>query len=46
MKNYIESRRRGYILHNVKGKKAEWIGHIMRRNCLLNTLLKEGYREI
>jgi len=23
------------ILHNVEGRKANWIGHILRRNCLL-----------
>jgi replicative superfamily II helicase len=30
----------GDILYTIK-KKANWIGHIMRRNCLLNMLLKE-----
>jgi hypothetical protein len=30
----------GNILHTVK-KKANWSGHILRRNCLLNTSLKE-----
>jgi hypothetical protein len=23
------------IQHSVKRKKAEWVGHILRRNCLL-----------
>jgi hypothetical protein len=23
------------ILYTIKGKKANWIGHILRRNCLL-----------
>ena len=23
------------ILHTIKRRKANWIGHIMRRNCLL-----------
>jgi hypothetical protein len=23
------------ILHTMKGRKANWIGHILRRNCLL-----------
>ena len=27
----------GKILHKIKWKKANWIGHIMRRNCLLKT---------
>jgi hypothetical protein len=25
------------ILHTIKRRKADWIGHILRRNCLLNT---------
>jgi len=34
------------ILHTIKRKKANWIGHNLRRNCLLNkTLLKERYME-
>ena len=28
------------ILHRVNRKKANWIGHILHRNCVLNTLLK------
>jgi hypothetical protein len=24
-----------YILHTIKRRKANWIGHILRRNCLL-----------
>ena len=27
------------ILHAVKRRKADWIGHISCRNCLLNTIL-------
>jgi len=26
------------ILHNIKRRKADWIGHIVRRNCLLQHL--------
>jgi heme exporter protein D len=35
------------ILHTVKRRKADWvwIGHILRRNCLLNQLLKETQRD-
>jgi hypothetical protein len=25
------------ILHTIKRRKANWIGHILRRNCLINT---------
>ena len=33
------------ILHTINRGKANWIGHILRRNCLLEVLLKERYRE-
>jgi hypothetical protein len=29
------------ILHTIRRRKANWIGHILCRNCLLNTSLKE-----
>ena len=29
------------VLHTVKRRKANWIGHIWRRNCPLNTLMEE-----
>ena len=29
------------ILHEIRKRKANWIGHILRRNCLLNKLSKE-----
>ena len=29
------------ILHEIIKRKANWIGHILRRNCLLNRLSKE-----
>ena len=25
----------GNILHAIKRRKANWIGHVLRRNCLL-----------
>ena len=24
------------ILHEIRKRKANWLGHILRRNCLLN----------
>jgi len=27
------------ILHTVKWRKAKWIGHILRRNCLQNYVI-------
>jgi hypothetical protein len=29
------------ILHTINRRKANWIGHIWRRNCLLKTLLRK-----
>jgi hypothetical protein len=29
------------ILRAMKRRKSEWIGHMLRSNCLVNTLLKE-----
>jgi hypothetical protein len=39
MECYIESRWKG-ILHTVKGRKANWIGHILHRNCLLKHVIE------
>jgi hypothetical protein len=32
------------ILHKIGRRKANWIGHILLRNCLLNKLLKEIWK--
>jgi hypothetical protein len=32
------------IVHAAKGKQCSWIGHILRRNCLLKHFIK-GTRE-
>jgi len=29
------------ILHEIRKRKANWIGHILRRNCLLKQVIKE-----
>jgi hypothetical protein len=29
------------ILREISKRKANWIGHILRRNCFYNRLLKE-----
>jgi hypothetical protein len=37
------------ILHTIKGRKANWIGHILRRNCLLKYVIEgklEGRMEM
>jgi hypothetical protein len=28
------------ILHTIKRRKANWIGHILRRNCLLKDVIE------
>ena len=28
------------ILHEIKKRKANWIGHILRRNCLLKQVIE------
>jgi hypothetical protein len=33
------------ILHTIKGRKGNWIGHILRRNCLLKHVI-EGKLEV
>jgi hypothetical protein len=33
------------ILHTIKRREDKWIGHILRGNCLLNTLLKDKWKE-
>jgi hypothetical protein len=30
------------IVHTVKRRKANWIGHILRRNCLLKHVIEGG----
>jgi ribosomal 50S subunit-associated protein YjgA (DUF615 family) len=29
------------IVHTIKRRKANWIGHILRRNCLLKHVFEE-----
>jgi hypothetical protein len=33
------------IVNRIKRRKTNWIGHILRRNCLSNMLLKERLKE-
>jgi hypothetical protein len=30
----------GHILHEIRKRKAKWIGHILRRNCLLKEVIE------
>jgi len=38
-KCYLESMSRG-ISHETRKRKANWIGHILRRNCLLKQVIE------
>jgi hypothetical protein len=29
------------VLHEIRKRKAKWIGHILRRNCLLQRVIEE-----
>ena len=33
-KYYLEVKEQRNILHEIRKRKANWIGHILRRNCL------------
>ena len=38
-----------HIVHTVKRRKANWIGHVLRRNCLVKHLIElkvEGRRKM
>jgi hypothetical protein len=34
------------ILHTIKQRKANWIGHILRRNCLLKHVVEGKVEEV
>jgi len=34
------------ILHEIRKWKANWIGHILRRNCLLQQVIKGKIKEV
>jgi ribosomal 50S subunit-associated protein YjgA (DUF615 family) len=33
------------ILHEIRKRKANWIGHILRRNCLLQRVIERKIQE-
>jgi len=39
-KYYLESKSRGNIPHEISKRKANWIGHIWRRNSLLQWVIE------
>jgi hypothetical protein len=45
MKKYYRVKEERNIVHTIKRRKANWIGHILRRNCLLKHVI-EGKLEM
>jgi hypothetical protein len=41
-----ESQRERNILHEVNRRKANWLGHISRRNCLLKYVMEGNIRAV
>ena len=39
-KCYLESMKQRKILHEIRKRKANWIGHILRRNCFLKQVME------
>ena len=40
MKKYYLVKKQRNILHEISKRKANWIGHILRRNCLLQRVIE------
>jgi hypothetical protein len=40
MKKYYTVKEERNIVHTIKRIKANWIGHILRRNCLLKHVIE------
>jgi len=40
MKKYCLVKEQNNILHEISKRKANWIGHILRRNCPLQRVIK------
>jgi hypothetical protein len=39
-KTYIEPEKERNVLHTITRRKANWISHILRRNCLLKQIIE------
>ena len=39
-KYYLRVKEQGNILHEIRKRKSNWIGHILRRNCLLKQVIE------
>ena len=40
-KYYLRVKEHRNILHEITKRKANWIGHILRRNCLLQRIIEK-----
>jgi hypothetical protein len=38
---YVRVKEQRNILHEIRKRKAKWIGHILRRNCLLQRVIEK-----
>jgi hypothetical protein len=38
--NVLRVKEQRNILHEIRNRKANWIGHILRRNCLLKQVIE------
>ena len=45
-KYYLESMSRGISYKKYEKRKANWIGHILRRNCLLKQVIQGKIKEM
>ena len=45
MKYYLRVKEQRNILHKISTRKANWIGHILRRNCLLQRVIEGRIKE-
>ena len=45
-KYYIESKEENNILHTIKVSKANFIGHMFRRNCLIDHVTEVKIEEM
>jgi hypothetical protein len=39
-KNYLTVKEQRNILHEISERKANWIGYILRRNCILRQVIE------
>jgi hypothetical protein len=45
MKYYLRVKEQRNILHEISKRKANWIGHILRRNCVLQQVIEGKTKE-